>query len=94
MHAQLTTFIVGAESRERAGQAAGAARSAASTQAGFVDISFFYDERTNEFGSYSRWESKEQADTAGKALTKAVEDSLGEALKDQVLNRTVELIGA
>jgi heme-degrading monooxygenase HmoA len=94
MHAQLTTFIVGAESRQHAEQAAGDARSAAAGQAGFVDISFFYDDRTNELGSYSRWESKEAADAAGKVLTKAVEESLGAALKDQVLNRTVELIGA
>ena len=92
MYGQHTTFIVGEESREQIEQAIAGLRDVVKGQDGFSSITFFFDERTHEFLSTSLWDSKEAADTGGKVLTKAVQDALGDDLKDQVLNRSIEML--
>ncbi len=94
MHGQLTTFIVGENSREQVEQAIAGLRDVVKGQDGFSSITFFFDERTHEFLSTSLWDSKEAADAGGKALTKAVQGALGDDLKDQVVNRTVDVLDA
>ncbi len=92
MYGQHTTFIVGENSREQVEQAIAGLRDVVKGQDGFSSITFFFDDRTQEFLSTSLWDSQEAADAGGKALTKALQDALGDDLKDQVLNRTVEML--
>jgi len=46
------------------------------TLPGFVDVTFFGDEDTGHYGSFSLWETREQAEAAGEYRPEAVAEAL------------------
>ena len=62
MHARLTTFTLGPGKRSTAEKLADDFVAVAKAHKGYVSISFFGDDTSGEHGSYSLWETKEDAD--------------------------------
>jgi heme-degrading monooxygenase HmoA len=58
---------------------------------GFVSVTFFLDEQANEYGAYSVWESREQAESADKALTPQFEQSFGDQLQGHIQTHIYEI---
>jgi heme-degrading monooxygenase HmoA len=58
---------------------------------GFVSVTFFLDEAANEYGAYSVWESREQAEAADQLLTPQFEQAFGEQLQGKITTHIYEI---
>ncbi len=47
-------------------------------QQGFRDVTFFLDERSGLYGSFSRWDSRDAAEAAGEAMRSEVQRAVAE----------------
>jgi|SwirhisoilCB2_FD_contig_31_27696904_length_375_multi_3_in_0_out_0_1 heme-degrading monooxygenase HmoA len=58
---------------------------------GFVSVTFFLDEAANEYGAYSVWESREQAEAADQQLTPQFEQAFGDQLQGKISTHIYEI---
>ncbi len=58
---------------------------------GFVSVTFFIDEQSNEYGAYSVWESREQAESANTMLTPQFEQAFGDQLQGGITTHVYEI---
>jgi heme-degrading monooxygenase HmoA len=47
-------------------------------QTGFQDVTFFLDERSGLYGSFSRWDTREDAEAAGDAMQSELQQAVAE----------------
>ena len=68
MHARLTTWRVGAESRQKMERLADGVSQHLRGMRGFQSITFLADDDAGEYSSLAVWESREAAEAATQAL--------------------------
>lgn len=78
MYARFLTFKAGSDRRPEVEALADQVFELAKSQQGFISIHFVISQDENEFGSFSLWESKDNAMAAGESIRSEV----GEALQN------------
>lgn len=81
MYASMTMFTMPPGMREKMEQLADHMLAAGRQMQGFVSLTFFRNEETNEYGGFALWETKEDA----KAAMSQTGPKLEEALADTVI---------
>lgn len=90
MYARLVTLALKPENQSTAEQLADKAGAVMKTLPGFVHLTFFRDDATGRYGSFSVWQTKENAEAVGQAtelhIREMVSDILTEPPSVQILD--------
>ncbi|MFQ5914732.1 MAG: hypothetical protein ACE5JS_16305 [Nitrospinota bacterium] len=92
MHARLVSFAAEPEIRSTAQKLAEEGASVYKAQKGFRSVIFLADDAANEYGAFSVWDSKEDADVAAAALGARVQKEIGDKLKGAPSVRLFEVL--
>lgn len=76
MYARFFTFKAGPDRRPEVEVLANKVFEFVKSQQGFISIHFVINEGQNEFGSFSLWESKDDAVTAGESIRSEIGGTL------------------
>jgi heme-degrading monooxygenase HmoA len=74
MYARFSVISVGSRMRARMEDLADRLAPRFRTQRGFKSVTFLMDEASGEYGSFSLWETKEDAEAASAAISPHVAD--------------------
>ncbi|MFQ5913092.1 MAG: antibiotic biosynthesis monooxygenase family protein [Nitrospinota bacterium] len=91
MYARLTTFIVGPGMRSRMEKVADELAPIFKAQKGFKSITFVADDAVGEYGGFSLWETKEDAEAAAAAINPKVQEAVDGIVKGQPSIRLFEV---
>ncbi|MFQ5693050.1 MAG: antibiotic biosynthesis monooxygenase family protein [Nitrospinota bacterium] len=91
MYARLATFNVGSGMWERMTKAADKAASHYKAQKGFRSVTFLGDDAGGGYGSFSVWESKEDAEAAGEALRPFLQEEVSDIIQGPPSVRVFEV---
>ncbi len=76
MYARMVIFNLGPGMRTMAQTLTEGANVLYNAQKGFKDMTYFGDEGAGEYGSFSIWESKEDAEAAARAVNPKIEEAM------------------
>ena len=91
MYARILTLELGPNMRAAGMNLAERWLAGVATLPGFVDAHFFGDEDTGEYGVFSLWQTREDAERAGEHRPESVEEELLRQLKKPAQLRIFEV---
>ena len=91
MYAQLVMFNLGPGMRSTAEKLAEQVAPIIEAQKGFKKITFFGDEAEGNYGSFSLWESKEDAEAEAEVIRPRAEQALRGIAKEPPTRRVFEV---
>ena len=94
MYAQLVMIALGPGMRPAAEKLADQFAPVVKTQKGFKSITFFGDEEVGEYGSFSLWETKEDAEADATVMAPKVEQAVSGIAKEPPTRQIFEVYEA
>ena len=91
MYASLVMLTIGPGMRSTGEKLAEQFGSALKSLKGFKSVTFFADAEVGEYGSFSIWESKEDAEAAAATTGPRLEQALSGLVKEQPTRRFFEV---
>lgn len=91
MYARFATFLLGEGQRAEAEAVAAQIEKVMKGLKGFKSVTFVADESIGEYGIFSVWASKEEADEAGEYLNSHFQGALGEDYEPPTTLRVYEV---
>jgi heme-degrading monooxygenase HmoA len=91
MYAVLTTFVLGPGTRELADQMGVQFGAMLKSMKGFQSMTMFGDYETGEYGGFSVWATKEDAEAALAGTQEPMKQAVGELLKGPPVQKVFEV---
>ncbi len=91
MHVRIIEFKLGPGTRQTAERVADELSRFCPSLHGFESVSFFADFETGDYGSYSVWQTQDDADKAADTFMPDLQRRLGSLLKATPVMRSLEL---
>ena len=92
MYARLLLFNLGPGMQSTVEKAVEGSASVYKPLKGFKSATFLSDDAVGEYGAFSLWESKEDADAAAVTLKARVQEAVGSIIKEPLTFRLFEVL--
>lgn len=91
MYARLVLFTLGPGMRDTAERLADSVAPQVQNLKGFKSVTFIGDDETGEYGSFSLWETQEDAQAVAEALLPKLQEAVGDRMKGPPTVRNLEV---